>query len=738
MPGLAFGSPMLALAACAAVLLPILIHLLLRRRRLPVEWAAMELLREALRRIERRRRVERLLLLAVRCALIAAAGLAIAAPFIGESAEGSRSGRTLVVVVDDSAASNESLGDRTAFAASVDSARASVESLRDGDRVAVVAASRASSVAREAASLDRAGALRMLSSMSPTELPCDLPGALAAAAAIASQPESEGHVREVLLASAFRAGSVGAMAPLPTLGDGLRIRATAPPEAIGPNLRLASVEPERIAGGGSVSSVQVRVARDRGDSLVRTAVRAHGPSLTAPVERTVELQPGERERTVSIAFTERSAAQGAQSRRAVTATVGADAQPVDDSRGVALAADARIRAVIVDRRSFDAGSGIDRLSPGEWIARALAPSDPAPIEAVFVDPAAFDARTAAAADAVIVVQPQQLTEPQWSLLSSFVTQGGLAAFMPAARERAQPWTAAFVRTFGAPWTFSLEAVDSDAGVALAEEQPSAAMLGAVSGELRQLAPSVEAFRVLRVDAGADRGATELAFRDGTPFLLALRPAGARGTVCVLSVAMDLAWTTLPLKPFMVPLWQELVAEGRRRATAAEQVPVGSVPVVDRAGVVELRAIAADGSPLDGVRPIAVGAGGRAGAAIERSGLYQMVDSAGAVQGVLAAWVDPASASVEPIEPDRIRGWMSAAGPFAWDGDAGAVTDAPGTEAGAASVASTVGVSLAPWFLGAALLLALLESVLARRFSHAFRVSTARGGGAVRLATGAGR
>ena len=60
MSAFAFGSPGLALAAGAAVAVPVAIHLLLRRRRLPVEWAAMELLREAIRRVERRRRLERL------------------------------------------------------------------------------------------------------------------------------------------------------------------------------------------------------------------------------------------------------------------------------------------------------------------------------------------------------------------------------------------------------------------------------------------------------------------------------------------------------------------------------------------------------------------------------------------------------------------------------------------------------------------------------------------------------
>ena len=64
---LTFASPGLAIAAGVAVTVPVAIHLLMRRRRKPVEWAAMELLREALRRVERKRRVERWLLLAVRC-----------------------------------------------------------------------------------------------------------------------------------------------------------------------------------------------------------------------------------------------------------------------------------------------------------------------------------------------------------------------------------------------------------------------------------------------------------------------------------------------------------------------------------------------------------------------------------------------------------------------------------------------------------------------------------------------
>jgi hypothetical protein len=130
---LSFASPGLAVAAGAAVAVPIAIHLLLRRRRSPVEWAAMDLLREALRRVDRKRRVERWLLLAVRCLVVACAGFAIAAPFIGTDAAGIRSARTLVVVIDDSAASNERLGTEdgggTTFERSVAAAKAAIEAL---------------------------------------------------------------------------------------------------------------------------------------------------------------------------------------------------------------------------------------------------------------------------------------------------------------------------------------------------------------------------------------------------------------------------------------------------------------------------------------------------------------------------------------------------------------------------------------------------------------------------------
>ena len=710
-----FASPGLAVAAASAISLPILIHLLLRRRRRPVEWAAMDLLREALRRVERTRRIERWLLLAVRCLLVAIAGLAIAAPLVGRGGGAARAVRTLAVVVDDGAASAERIGDGTALSRSVAEARARIESLSEGDRVAVISMSRPA--ADTVASADRAGALRRLSAMSSTEVAVDVAGSIAAALAVLSHPDAAGTDRRMFVASAWREGTVGAMGALAAPpGPPASVEVLPPPEATGGNLRIASIEAVRTAGTGpdAPASVRVTVERDRGDGPLRGTVRIDGPSLVAPVERMVELGAGEASRSVTLAASERPAQAGTSARRAVVARLSADAQPADDASATVLPSTERLRAVVVDRRTFDQASGIDRLSQGEWVARALAPSEPPVVDVVTVDPAAFDARAAAGADLVAVSQPQAMAAAQWEALASFVERGGTAVLLPAPREDAQGWTSTLADRFGVPWKVSIAAMPVEPPAALSGDRTDGALLRVLGAELAPLAAAVDVVRMLPVDPGTDASAVQLRCGDGRPVLLTWTPAGARGRLVLSATAMDPSWTTLPLKPLMVPLWQELLAEARRNATAAENVRVGGVPKLDRSGTAELRPVAPDGGAMPGARSIAVGAGGRATMAIERSGLYELVDARGASQGVLAATIDPSVASVRPVTMDRLAPWLASVGNVT----VGATesvdrTGGPGADVGTSD-------RLVPWLFAAALALALVEAWLARRFSHAVR------------------
>lgn len=85
--------------------LPILIHLLNRRRYRQVNWAAMEFLRRAFERTRRRVRLENLILLILRVAALSLLCLALARPFVGEKsplAALAQSKRNVVMLLDTS------------------------------------------------------------------------------------------------------------------------------------------------------------------------------------------------------------------------------------------------------------------------------------------------------------------------------------------------------------------------------------------------------------------------------------------------------------------------------------------------------------------------------------------------------------------------------------------------------------------------------------------------------------
>src|SRR5579862_8788309 len=105
---LAFGFVSWPMAGVAAGLIsiPIIIHILNRRRFKTVTWAAMEFLLRAMRKNRRRLEFEQWLLLATRCLLVFLLGLALARPLGCENSAlaGRIAGRTglNVIVIDNS------------------------------------------------------------------------------------------------------------------------------------------------------------------------------------------------------------------------------------------------------------------------------------------------------------------------------------------------------------------------------------------------------------------------------------------------------------------------------------------------------------------------------------------------------------------------------------------------------------------------------------------------------------
>lgn len=126
--------------ACAAV--PIIIHLLNRRRYRVVKWAAMDFLREALQRNRRIMQMRDLILMALRTAAVLLFGVALAQPFfVSQSEEQYDRSRPLhaVLVVDNSMSMGYEEGlDNTLLDKAKGRAEEFIKQLPSGSRITVV------------------------------------------------------------------------------------------------------------------------------------------------------------------------------------------------------------------------------------------------------------------------------------------------------------------------------------------------------------------------------------------------------------------------------------------------------------------------------------------------------------------------------------------------------------------------------------------------------------------------
>ncbi|HLJ56449.1 MAG TPA: BatA and WFA domain-containing protein [Chthonomonadaceae bacterium] len=148
------------LGALALVGIPLLIHLIRRRKLKVVQWAAMEFLRQSQRRQRRRLRIEELILLLLRILIIACAVLAFARPVLRAMGVPLLSQNTHVyaVIVLDNSFSMDARGSdgKTSF----DRAKAAAVEvvtrvLRDGDSVSLVLLSDNPEATVDAPSFDR-------------------------------------------------------------------------------------------------------------------------------------------------------------------------------------------------------------------------------------------------------------------------------------------------------------------------------------------------------------------------------------------------------------------------------------------------------------------------------------------------------------------------------------------------------------------------------------------------------
>ncbi len=736
-------------AGLLSAAIPILIHLLFRRRRPPIDWAAMDILRAALRKQERRLRLEQWVLLAARCLLFGLAGLALARPILEGTGLLAQSGGRIVTVVLDNGVVTQAregaasdAGAETAFDRLKRETAALIRGLPSGDAVGVILAARPATP--EARSLvmpptsDRDAVARAVEALEPTHAATDLSGALRAVGdAIGRTPEAE-HL--VVLASDFRAGSLELSLPSPSAiasGDAnagggrttvIAFRPAADDEA---DVAITGMEAQRSVDDDSIS-VAVRLER-RGAgnpaATVRVSLSADG---TTPVQpKTVRFDPGQA--TARVEFAMRPSSDAARTGSgAIEARIEGDAMPANDTHFAIFDARSATRVGIVARRSFGGGAELDRVPAARWLARAISPVPQPGIDVVEIEPAAVDARALRDFDAILLPRPESLDAPAWPELRRFVDRGGLLIAFASGDTASQRWTDRFVSTFDLSWQIAAEAPPLEPALGFAADQPqrgnSQALFAAIDAELPELLRPIEIRRRLETRQFAPSDVV-LALSDGTPFLLLGSPAAAtapagetgeasvsRGLVGLVTAAPELAWTNLPVKPFVVPFAQEMVRRGLGRIGGEARALVGDRPVVTVRDAAEL--VGPDG------RRAALDRDGIAQAALDRAGAWNAVDLGGRVVGGVPVNVDQAATRLLPQAPDAIATWLAPAAP------SGQIRFGAPTELLGTMTPAQDGVGVAVWLLAALVAIAVLETMLARAFSHAANASGGRADGGI--------
>ncbi|MFO0830893.1 MAG: BatA domain-containing protein [Phycisphaerales bacterium] len=753
-----FLNPGLALAGLACVAVPILIHILMRRRRRPVPWGAMQFLLAAYRQQRRRMNLEQWLLLAARCLIVALAALAVGKPVLASitGAEGVRA-RTLYILLDNSLTSQASpdAGDEE-LAHLKSTARAMLATLSAGrgDRAALITLAGPARAGVLPPAPDATQVAQLVDRAQAVASRADIEGAAhIVRQSIADAKNDDSSQDVVVLLSTFRAGSADLSRPLEALsttGRRVRVLAMSPADRAADNVSIVRAEPLRpllITGDAQNSPagslpVRVELARSGPAAGAVTKVRAWVQGADEPKPEDVATTPltwNAGQRAASV-FVTPDVRPGPSPEAVLHVQIDADAIAGDNTYLRPLDAVAALRIALVAPSMAAGVGGIDSFASQDWLALALAPQTQNPLRAAdatgvrveVVDPVRLAGTTPgtiapelAGANAVIVTQPHTLDAGAWRAIASASARGAFVLVVPPEAQTTHMWTDALAAGLDVPWHIAREAsaVGGSDGLAIAPAtalSPDEDLLALVRPELEELVKPVRVRRVLTLtgttpqdkDPGPAASATLLALSDGTPLLVSARPGQGAGVVALWLAPPALAWTDLPAKPLMVPLMQELVRQGAGRSGAQRTATAGA-PVRVQPGATELASAAAgtlvrvssEGSPMEPLR---------------ETGLWHARSPEGHTLSTLAVNHDPLAGDTTVQRSEDTLRWLAGLSGDVSLLEGPSPTSEPGAKAALTARRDVPPVSLP--LLIAAGALALLELLMARWFSHA-RVDT---------------
>ncbi|MGH7681599.1 MAG: vWA domain-containing protein [Candidatus Eiseniibacteriota bacterium] len=663
MPIFSFLNPSF-LWALPATAIPVLIHLLSRRRLPEVAFPTTQFLRQLEPREIRRLRLRELLLLILRTLAILLLVLALARPSLTPPHAVTHAAAAAEILIDDSesmAALDEQARPRMETAKQ--RARAILDAARPGDEMALVTSTRPdASEARHTS--DRVRLLRALDRIEATLLPARLTEAISGAKR--SLTRSRLAARELYVISDLQASNFTPEARAEiraASAAGIRVYVVPVVQSRVPNHAIQDVDPELRPGPeGSGLELRARFANHADAASDRVAVRVRrGDALIGGGDVTLR---AEENRWLSMPLDWRGAPDSLASVRPVVVEADQDALPADDRWFAALGAPRRLRVL----RIAEARDGVP---PPRFSALALDPGRDGSGGFVVEQgtPASLLSLTASRADVVLLEDVASLSADAEGRLRAFHRDGGGLVVALGPHSDPAYYTSRF---FPGLIDLALDGV---------EHAPAGAPF-----ELRAKLPSHEVLEGLSVTVGApltqsrltgmvrarplsSRTETVVQTSGGLPVV-----AAAPGISVFLSSLSD-DWGDLPYSGAFVPLVRGMVAHAARAARmgGASALRVGERPVARLSttpgsavivrgpeGYASQAAVEAEGTGYRGV----------ADTPALQPGFYTY-EAGGKTLATVAVNVDAIESDLAPIDTDSLR--VAAAAQGASGASAGAVT-----------------------------------------------------------------
>jgi hypothetical protein len=427
------------LAAAAGAALPIALHLIYRRRSREMPFSSLKFLHSSVKRTAHRKRLEELLLLALRVALIVLLALALARPFLGSGASpGSRAYTSMVLVLDDSGSMTCEHNKKSRFARAKAAADKLLGGLDAGDSVLLRLAGGRRLEKYDQLTSDRAYVRDELVKSRCTLSRGDLAGQIAEGLeelAGQSDPNREIYVLTDMQRTALR----GLSARLATLDD--RRISVVFVDVSDPDFRNAAVTDvvvrSRTRAAGEPATVQAQV-RNTCAAKISPMVRLFVDDRSV-AQQSLELEPGT---SGSISFPCHLGATGVHHGRVEISELG-DSLAFDNRRYFRTEVLSRVGVLVVEPRARTPGPG--ESQPGSfYLLRALDPlGGRGLIRPQLKTPADAEKTDLTGFAAVILSGLREIPQLLGARLRKHVADGGGLIVFPPVGADAESYAAAF-------------------------------------------------------------------------------------------------------------------------------------------------------------------------------------------------------------------------------------------------------------------------------------------------------